>query len=135
MPRAERLPRTFDELVRLCPPQAIHDEVGYDNTQEMIDRLTSIPELSAGQARYLDTLAVLLSAYEDEHHEIDTGGIAPRDVLKALLAEHAMTASALGTLLGDRALGSRILSGERELSKGHIRKLAAYFHVSPAVFF
>ena len=68
----EYLPAHFIDLVRLFPPQAIHDEVGYSNTQEMIDRLTSLPRLTAGQAEYLETLTILFEAYEKEHERIET---------------------------------------------------------------
>jgi antitoxin component HigA of HigAB toxin-antitoxin module len=46
--------------------------------------------------------------------------------------EHGMNESDLGRLLGDRSLGHRILSGERELSKVHIRVLAEHFSLNPA---
>jgi antitoxin component HigA of HigAB toxin-antitoxin module len=36
--------------------------------------------------------------------------------------------------LGNRALASLILRGQRQLSKSHIRKLADHFKVSPALF-
>jgi antitoxin component HigA of HigAB toxin-antitoxin module len=39
-----------------------------------------------------------------------------------------------GKLIGSKANATLILKGQRELSKAHIRKLAEYFHVSPAVF-
>ena len=55
----EKLPTGFAELVRQFPPQAIHDEVGYANMQEMIDRLTSLPKLTVGQTEYLETLTIL----------------------------------------------------------------------------
>lgn len=35
-----KLPGGFRELVGMMPPQAIMDEVHYENTLEMIDRLT-----------------------------------------------------------------------------------------------
>ena len=34
-----KLPGRFDELVRLMPPQAIGDDVQYENITEVIDRL------------------------------------------------------------------------------------------------
>jgi antitoxin component HigA of HigAB toxin-antitoxin module len=121
-------------LVRLMPPQAIHDETSYSNTQEMIDRLTSLPRLTRGQERYLDTLSILLEAYEDEHETIDLSKLDPIDVLEELMSGHQMNASDLGRLLGNRQLGPKLLRGERELSKSHIVALARHFHVSPAVF-
>jgi len=129
-----KLPAGFAELVRLFPPQAIHDEVGYSNTQEMIDRLTSVPRLTAGQAEYLETLTILFEAYEAEHERIETSHLSPRDVLRFLLESNGMNGSDLGRLLGNRELGPKILSGSRQLSKAHIRKLADRFNVDAGLF-
>src|SRR6266478_428606 len=115
MPRvknqADALPTKFADLVRLFPPQVIHDDVGYANTQEMLDRLTSLPKLTAGQAEYLETLTILFEAYENEHERIDTGRLSPLDMLRFLLGSNGMSASDLGRLLGSRELGPKILSG------------------------
>lgn len=128
-----RLPGRFEELVALMPPRAIQDEVQYDNTIEMLDRLTSLPRMTKGQEQYLETLSVLVEAYENEHHAIADSG-SPIGVLKHLLESNDMNASQLGELLGNRSLGSKILRGERELSKAHIRLLAERFKVNPALF-
>lgn len=127
------LPGRYEDLVALMPPRAIQDEVEYDNTIEMLDRLTSLPRPTKGQRQYLETLSVLVEAYENEHHAIDDD-LEPLAILKHLLGSHGMNASHLGELLGNRSLGSKILRGERELSKRHIRTLAKRFKVSPALF-
>ena len=132
--RSEKLPASFAELVRLFPPQAIHDEITYGNTQELIDRLTSTPKLTAGQAEYLETLTILLEAYENEHEQIHTGKLSPLDMLRYLLESNGMTGSDLGRLLGNRELGAKILNGSRELSKTHIRLLADRFKVDAGLF-
>ena len=54
------------------------------------------------------------------------------ELVRSLMDEHGMSESDLGRLLGDRSLGHRILSGERELSKTHIRTLAEHFSLNPA---
>jgi len=128
------LPATFNELVRQRPPLAIHDEVAYENAREMIDALTSVPKLTKGQEQYLDTLSVLAEAYESEHHPVDTSEIGPLDVLRQLMEAHGMNASDLGRLLGERSLGPKILKGERELSKSHIRTLADHFGLPADLF-
>jgi HTH-type transcriptional regulator / antitoxin HigA len=130
----EKLPGTFAELVRVFPPQAIHDEVGYSNTQEMIDRLTSIAKLTAGQAEYLETLTILFEAYEKEHERIDTRHRSPVEVLRFLVESNGMSGSDLGRLLGNRELGPKILSGARQLSKANIRRLAERFKVDAGLF-
>ena len=133
-PRPDALPTEFAELVRLHPPRAIHDDVAYRNAQEVIDALTRLPKLSRGQRDYLDTLTILFEAYEDQRHAIDASAVGPLDVLRHLLAEHGMSASDLGRLLGERSLGPKVLSGRRDLSKAHIRTLAAHFKVSAELF-
>jgi antitoxin component HigA of HigAB toxin-antitoxin module len=128
------LPASFADLVRLFPPQAIHDDIAYGNMQEMIDRLTSLPKLTPGQAEYLETLTILFEAYERDHEEIDTAGLSPADVLRFLLESNDLTASDLGRLLGNRELGPKILNGTRQLSKAHIRVLADRFKVDAGLF-
>ena len=90
-------------------------------------------ELSVDQEDYLDLLSDLMAKYEEETSPMGKGA-APREVLAWLMEEHGMGVTELGKLLGDRSLGSRIVSGERSLSKSHIRILAEHFKVSPAAF-
>ena len=129
-----RLPGRFKDLVSLFPPRAVRDEADYDNTIEMLDALTSTARRTKGQDEYLNTLAVLVEAHEDEHYPIDTSHVAPLDSLEHLVAESGMNASRLGDLLGNRSLGSKLLRGERQLSKAHIRALCRHFRVKPELF-
>jgi len=61
-------------------------------------------------------------------------GVDAIDLLRYLMDDRGMNASDLGRLLGDRSLGPKLLHGDRGLSKSHIRKLADYFSISPALF-
>lgn len=131
---SRELPSDFESLAQLQPPCAIHDKVAYDNAQEMIDALTAIAKPSKGQLQYLDTLSILFEAYEDQHVAIDPKDVSPLEALKHLMEVREMSVSDLGRLLGERSLGSKILTGSRALSKDHIRKLADHFLVSPALF-
>jgi len=132
---SERLPRRFEDLIRLMPPQALMDDVHYENTVEMIDRLMASGKLTKGQELYLETLVQLVQAYEAQHHIIDTAGLTGIDALRQLLAENDMNASDLARLLGVHAsMGSKILKGERSLTVKHLRKLAECFKVRPELF-
>jgi len=55
--------------------------------------------------------------------------------LKALIEKRHMTYSDLREEIGTRGHVSLILSGERNLTRGHIQKLTAKFGIPPAVFF
>ena len=90
--------------------------------------------MTKGQQQYLDTLSTLVEVYEAAHHAIDTSDISPIEILQSMMDEHGMTASDLGRLLGDRAVGSKIIRGQRQLSKTHIKILAGHFKVSPNLF-
>jgi HTH-type transcriptional regulator/antitoxin HigA len=133
-PTLKKHPTEFRELVRMHPPCAIHDKVAYDNALAIVEALTDVPELSDGQGEYLDTLAILIEAYEREHLPIDTSNVTPVGVLRHMMEAHGMTASDLGRLLGERSLGPKVLNGQRELSKAHVRKLADHFKVAADLF-
>ena len=128
-----RLPKTYGGLVALLPPRPIHDEVDLANASEMIDRLAGF-DLNADQEDYLEALSTFVEAYEAERFPVDDSRITPLGALQALLAEHGLSASDLGRLLGNRTLGAAILNGRRSLSKTHIKKLAEYFKVEPGLF-
>ena len=128
-----RLPKTYAGLVALLPPRPIHDDVDLANATEIIDRLAGF-DLNEDQEDYLEAISTFVEAYEAERFAIDDSRITPLDALKALLAEHEMTASDLGRLLGNRTLGAAILAGRRGLSKPHIRILAEHFKVEPGLF-
>ena len=131
-PSAEA-PKTFAELCSSLPPRPIHDEADYDNAIEMLDSLVG-RKLNKDQRDYVEVMTTLVAAYEDVQHAIDTSKISGLDSLKHLLEENELTASDLGELLGNRSLGSKILRGERELSKTHLRLLTDRFKVDAGLF-
>jgi HTH-type transcriptional regulator/antitoxin HigA len=108
---------------------AIRYERDYDRAREEVDRLVMRTRLTREERERMEIMMTLMEAYEDGHHAVDTSGIGPIELLKTLLEDHGMNASDLGRLLGNRALGSLILNGKRELSKAHIRKLSEHFAI------
>jgi HTH-type transcriptional regulator/antitoxin HigA len=129
------LPGRFEELVQMSPPQAIMDDVYYENMLETIDRLMAAGKLTKGQSLYLETLVQLVDAYESDRHAIETSHLGALDSLKHLLEENGMNASDLARLLGMHpSMGSKILRGERSLTVEHLRVLSARFKVKPQLF-
>ena len=130
---AKSAPEKYAALIDLFPLRPLHDEVDYDNALEVAESLVGISEMTDDQADYLDVLTDIIQKYESQHHPVN-GRATPLSSLKNMLEERGMNASDLGRLVGNRALGSAILRGERELSKSHIRILADYFKVSTDLF-
>ena len=130
-----KMPRDYAGLTDLFPLRPIHDESELENATEMAHRLAVIDEnrLTRDQADYLEMLSTAIERYEDQRHAIDTTKLTPLDVLEFLLAEHGMSGSDLGRLLGQRTLGPAILAGRRQLSKAHIKCLADHFNVDARV--
>jgi HTH-type transcriptional regulator/antitoxin HigA len=127
------LPKTYRELCGMLMPRKIHDNTDLEAAQEIIDILAVLPTRTPDQDDYLETLAELVEAYEEQNVKFTkrTG----LETLKFLLAENDLTASDLSRLLGtDISLGYRILDGERNLTTKHIKKLAQHFRVGPEVF-
>ena len=120
----------------LLPLRPLRSEREYDAALTVLDALAVRPEgfLNTGEQDYLDTLTMLVEAYDREHDDVAVEGRDPLAVLKYLMEESGMTQAKLGRLLGNRAMASLILNGHRQLSKSHIRKLADHFKVSPALF-
>lgn len=128
-----RMPRTFVGLCGLLPLRPIHSESEHRIAIDILDALVG-HDLNRDQLDYVEALTTLVSAYEDEHHAIDTSRLEPLEMLKFLLEQNDMNASDLGELLGNRSVGSKVLRGERELSKAHLRILADRFKVNAGLF-
>jgi len=127
----EKIPKTYAALVGLCMPRPLHDEVDYRNALGVLDAMAGF-KLNADQEDYFDAIATFVEKYEGEHHAMGGATLTPVQLIRSLMDEHGMSESDLGRLLGDRSLGRRILGGERELSKAHIRVLAEHFSLNPA---
>jgi len=129
----KNLPKKYEDLVRVLPPRPIEDRVGYRNAYELVEAMAG-HDLSKDQADYLEALSVFIDIYEERVSDLGRKRIPPLEALKHLLKENGMNASDLGRLLGNRALGSAILRGERGLSKAHISKLSKRFKVRADLF-
>lgn len=82
-----------------------------------------------------------ISAWENAQPEVQTfraemqaipAGIA---MLKTLIEHHQLKQSDFQQEIGSKSMVSRILSGERQLTTEHIRRLSRRFGISPALFF
>ena len=127
------MPGDYEGLVNMFMPKAIHDEIDYDNTVEVIDALAG-QKLSDDQELYLDTLSTLVEVYEEEHHGIRSSGMSPVEALKFLMEEREMNADELGKMLGERTLGSKVLRGDRKIGLKYAKILAKKFGVDVGLF-
>jgi len=85
------------------------------------DRATSLLNLIAGN----------IQLYEKQHYPPQK--VTPIEILQFLMHEHGLEQNDLPEI-GSQSLVSKILSGERQLTLEHIRRLSKRFGVSPAIF-
>jgi len=130
----DAVPETWYDLIgSLYDLRPIRAKKTYKQAMKALTAVIRVARRNKDQNDYLETLSALIGEYEAktcntsvEHDPIKN--------LQFLLQENEMTASDLGRLLGDRSLGTRLLKGDRALSKSHIKLLSQRFRVSPALF-
>jgi HTH-type transcriptional regulator / antitoxin HigA len=120
---------TYVELLTAFPPRPIKSGVELDAVQAVIDRLLDAPQLSPAQQDYLNVLGMVVQEY------VPIPDIQGVELLKVLMADRALKQKDLVPIFKTESIASAVLRGQRNLTVEHIEKLAAFFHLSPAVFF
>ena len=127
-------PKKYIRLASRIVIKAIETEEEHDHMVAAIEQLMDKGEdhLSPEESALLETMAILVQAYDDRHHALPT--VAPQQTLGYLLESSGRTAKDLLPALGTRGRVSEVLSGKRSISKEQAKKLAALFKVSADLF-
>ena len=129
----EQLERAWEQLQALAPVAVIRTESQYDQAVKTLHQLLEVVGSDETHPLYelLDTLGVLIHAYEESHVPVaETTGV---EVLKLLMDEHQLEAADLPEL-GPASQVTAILAGRQPLSATQIQALARRFGVTPATF-
>ena len=117
----------------IAPLLTIHSEQDYDASIVRLNAL--IDEVGTDESHplytMLDTLGLVIQAYEEQHHTIPDTSSA--EVLSYLIKEHALSEADLPEV-GPQSTVAAILSGDEALTIQQVRALATRFKVSPSVF-
>lgn len=127
------LTRTLNNPEKYGPLLAIRDEREYDTAvarlNQLVDEIGDNPK--DPRYRFIDTLSVLIEAYDEEHHKIpDASGV---ELVKFLMVQHGMVQGDLPEV-GSQGVISEILRGRRELNVRQIQALADRFHLPAGAF-
>jgi len=120
-------------LIRRFPLKPIKDDAAHAKAVEVIADLMG-RELDDGASAYLDTLILLANKYEDESHTPGGTHLSPREAFRAIMAANNLSQAQMGKVIGSESAVSMFLSGERDLSKSHIKALAARFRIDASLF-
>ncbi len=127
-------PRKYARLANRIIVKAIETEEEYDHMVAAVEQLMDKGEghLSPEEAALLETMAILVRAYDDRHHPLPS--VAPNEMLAYLMETSGRTAKDLLPVLGTRGRVSEVLSGKRSISKEQAKKLASVFKVTVDLF-
>jgi HTH-type transcriptional regulator/antitoxin HigA len=116
-------------------PKRIETDAEFDHFVEInegLARANAHGKASREENALHALLSTLIKEYDDREYPLPPGD--PLQILQYLMEQRGLRASDLTPVFGARSIASLVLNGKRELSKTHIRKLAEFFHVSPALF-
>ena len=125
----------YGSLLHQVQPQVIRDPEEHARALAAVDRLMAEhgDDPNPAYSELIDLLATLIQQYEDQMLSIPTA--TPLEVLKHLIEESRLPKQAVAEQLGIAASHlSNILSGERQITIEHARKLGPIFGVSPRLF-
>lgn len=126
------MPDSYFELVKRFPLTHIRNRKHLGQALELVDELLQ-QHLDRGAQEYFDALSDLVASFEDQHTPIPDA--SESDVLRELWQASGRTQMELAKAVGiSQSTLSAILSGDREMTKGHMVLLAKFFNVPPAVF-
>jgi HTH-type transcriptional regulator / antitoxin HigA len=118
---------------KYAPLLAIRNEREYDmavaRLNKLVDEVGDNPKNP--RYRFIDTLSVLIEAYDEEHHAIpDISGV---ELVKFLMEQHGLSQGDLPEVASQGVI-SEILRGKRELNVRQIQALAERFHLPAGAF-
>ncbi len=123
----------YDKLLLDYKPRPICTERAYKKAMKQVEALMTKPHLPRAESEMLDVLAALVEQYESIEHP--TPKTTPGEMLAHLIEAREVSQAevAKATKIPASTI-SAVLSGERQISKANVTKLAAYFHVSADLF-
>ena len=110
------------------PPKIIRTEAENEYFTSVLEGLDErFDELSDAEKSFADLLTLLIEDYESKHYQLPKA--SPLEVLRFLIDQHSLKQKDLLDVFGNPSVTSEVLSGKRELSKEHIRRLSDRFSV------
>jgi HTH-type transcriptional regulator/antitoxin HigA len=137
------LKTAFQDFAALAAPYlSITDNAHYEAALALVESLMEEAQDSEEDPlnRIIGLVAQAIGRYERDQEALNAfetqADEIPVDVamLRVLMKQHALGVADFPEI-GDKSLVSRILSGSRNLTKMHIKKLAVRFGISESLFF
>lgn len=127
-------PKKYARLANRIVVKAIESEDEYDRMVNAVEQLMDRGEdrLSPEESALLETMAILIQAYDDRHHPVPP--VPPHEMLEYLMETSGKTTKDLVPIFATRGRLSEVLHGKRSISKEQAKKLAGFFKVNADLF-
>jgi HTH-type transcriptional regulator/antitoxin HigA len=126
--------KKYRNLLGHCLPRVIETKGQHEYMLNRLEELMSDENKTPEEIELAKLIGTLIEAYENKHYAIDTSKVTPLRRLKHLMEANGHRPKDLWEVIGDKGTLSKILNGERQISKAQAKRLAVFYHASPAFF-
>lgn len=124
----------YPELLAKYPPRVIRSEAENERFIRVLQDLDSRhASLTRAERELADLITLLVENFEEQQYQLPKA--SPLEALRFLMDQHNLRQKDMLDVFGTRSVASEVLSGKRELSKEHIRRLSERFSAPVEIFF
>jgi HTH-type transcriptional regulator / antitoxin HigA len=124
----------YAALLARILPRVIHSEEENEHFIRVLEEMERrSDQWSAAEAKLAELLTLVIEEFEDDNYQLKAA--TPVEVLRELMEANELRQKDLVDIFGASSTVSAVLSGKRDLTREHIKKLSQRFHISPEVFF
>ncbi len=124
---------SYGELLLNSLPAVIESDSENERLIAEVEALQNRQEqLLPEEQRLLNLLLLLIEDYEERKYRIKAA--TPDEVLRELMRARGTRQKDLLGVFGSKGIASEVVRGRRAISRTQAKRLARFFHVSPALF-
>src|ERR1700728_551013 len=124
----------YPALLAKHPPKVIRSEAENERFTRLLEDVDGRHgSLTRAERELADLVTLLIENFEDQRYRLPRA--SPLEALRFLMDQHGLRQKDVFDVFGTRSVASEVLSGRRELSKEHIRRLSERFSVPVELFF
>ena len=122
----------YGQLCSKVIPKVIESDAEFDRMVEKLEALTFKKNPTLEEETLAELLTKLIQDYDDRHYPLPE--LPPHKMIRFLMDQRGLRQRDLLPVFGSRSVASDVITGRREPSKAHIRKLADFFRVDASLF-
>jgi HTH-type transcriptional regulator / antitoxin HigA len=123
----------YATLLAKTLPAVIHTQKENERCIALLEELDHKGEkLSPAEQRLAELLTLVIENFEEKAYTLKPA--SPAEILSELMESNGLKQKELVDVFGAPSIISEVLSGKRNLTIEHIRRLSRRFNVSPEVF-